>query len=173
MLDSFAVGIISLVGQNYGASNKNNIRKSYWYSFIWMMLFWLICAILCALIPYNLLSIFIKETEGIIRINALNAGKERLFIMAFTYFLDGWMDINSNYLRGMKYSTPSAIITMIGCSGLRILFLTTLFNVPSFHTIFWLYIVFPISWILVNLVYIPVILYYERKAFKILDNKIS
>ena len=173
MLDSFAVGIISLVGQNYGASNKNNIRKSYWYSFIWMMLFWLICAILCALIPYNLLSIFIKETEGIIRINALNAGKERLFIMAFTYFLDGWMDINSNYLRGMKYSTPSAIITMIGCSGLRILFLTTLFNVPSFHTIFWLYAVFPISWILVNLVYIPVILYYERKAFKILDNKIS
>ena len=89
--------------------------------------------------------------------------------MAFTYFLDGWMDINSNYLRGMKYSTPSAIITMIGCSGLRILFLTTIFNIPSFHTIFWLYAVFPISWILVNLVYIPVVLYYERKAFKIID----
>ena len=169
MLDAFAVGIISLVGQNCGASKKTNIRKSYWYSFTWMMIFWVICSIICSLFPYQLLSIFVKESEGIVIKNALDAGKERLFIMAFTYFLDGWMDINSNYLRGMKYSTPSAIITMIGCSGLRILFLTTLFNVPTFHTIFWLYAVFPLSWILVNLVYIPVVLHYEKKAFRIID----
>ncbi|MDY2889282.1 MAG: MATE family efflux transporter [Candidatus Caccosoma sp.] len=169
MLDAFAVGLVSFVGQNYGANNKINIKKCYWYSFAWMMIFWVISTIICAIFPHQLLSIFIKESDGVVLENALEAGKERLYIMAFTYFIDGWMDINSNYLRGMKVSTPPAIITMIGCSGTRILFLLTLFKVPYFHTIFWLYAVFPISWILVNIVYLPVILYYEKKTFKQLD----
>lgn len=169
MLDAFAVGLVSFVGQNYGANNKLNIKKCYWFSFIWMMIFWVISTIICAIFPHQLLSIFIKESEGVVLENALEAGKERLYIMAFTYFIDGLMDINSNYLRGMKVSTPPAIITMIGCSGTRILFLLTLFKVPYFHTIFWLYAVFPISWILVNIVYLPVILHYEKKIFKTLD----
>ena len=169
MLDAFAVGLVSFVGQNYGANNKLNIKKCYWFSFIWMMIFWVISTIICAIFPHQLLSIFINESEGVILENALEAGKERLYIMAFTYFIDGLMDINSNYLRGMKVSTPPAIITMIGCSGTRILFLLTLFKTPYFHTIFWLYAVFPISWILVNIVYLPVILHYEKKIFKTLD----
>lgn len=171
MLDAFAVGIVSFVGQNYGACNIKNIRKSYWYSVSWMMFFWIICSILSATIPYQLLSIFItsSESQPIVIENALEAGRERLYIMAFTYFLDGWMDINGNYLRGMKYSNPPAIITLVGCSGGRILFLTTLFKLETFHTIFWLYAVFPISWISVNIVYIFVVLHYEKKAFNKLD----
>lgn len=169
MLDSFAVGLVSFVGQNYGSNNKKNIRKCYWYSFIWMMIFWLICFILCVTLPHQLLSIFIKRSKEINLSSALEAGKERLFIMVFTYWLDGWMDVNSSYLRGMKVSTPPAIITMIGCSGSRILFLYTLFKMSTFHTIFWLYAAFPISWILVNIVYIPTIILYEKKTFKHLD----
>ena len=124
---------------------------------------------LCATIPNALLSIFIKESEGMVISSAIAAGRQRLYIMGFTYFLDGLMDINSDYLRGMKVSTPPAIITMIGCSGTRILFLLTLFKTTTFHTIFWLYAAFPISWILVNLVYIPVVLVSEKKMFKLIE----
>lgn len=163
MLDAFSITLISFVGQNYGKQNKVNIRKSYWYCFIWQMIFWLISFIISITIPYQLLSIFIKQSDGMVIENALKAGRERLFIMSLTYWLDGWMGLNSNYLRGMKVSTPPAIITMIGCSGTRILFLYTLFKTETFHTIFWLYAAFPISWILVNIVYLPTILLYERK----------
>lgn len=169
MLDAFAVGLVSFTGQNFGAKKKTNMRKCYWYSFIWMMIFWVGCLILVVLIPEGLLSIFIKKSEGIVISSAIAAGKQRLFIMGFTYFLDGLMDINSDYLRGMKVSTPPAIITMLGCSGTRILFLLTLFKTPQFHTIFWLYAAFPISWILVNLVYIPVVLVSEKKMFKLIE----
>ena len=169
MLDAFAVGLVSFTGQNFGAKKKTNMRKCYWYSFIWMMIFWVCCLILVVLIPEVLLSIFIKKSEGIVISSAIAAGKQRLFIMGFTYFLDGLMDINSDYLRGMKVSTPPAIITMLGCSGTRILFLLTLFKTPQFHTIFWLYAAFPISWILVNLVYIPVVLVSEKKMFKLIE----
>lgn len=173
MIDSFAIGLVSFTGQNYGAKKIKNIRKSYWYSFIWMMIFWFLSTLICVIFPHELLSIFIKETDGINLNNALNAGKERLFIMAITYWIDGLMDINSNYLRGMKVSTPPAIITMLGCSGTRILFLLTIFKTSYFHTIFWLYAVFPISWILVNLVYLPVVLIYEKKQFKNISQEIS
>lgn len=165
MLDAFAVGLISFTGQNYGAGKKDNMRKCYWFAVSWMMIFWFVASIICFAIPKQLLGIFITETEKINVANAIAAGRERLYLMVFTYFLDGWMGINSDYLRGMKRSTPPAIITMIGCSGTRILFLLTLFKTPTFHTIFWLYAAFPISWILVNLVYIPIILIYEHKTF--------
>lgn len=166
MLDAFSIGLISFTGQNYGAHKKDNMKKSYWFSFIWQMIFWGIAAVISSTLPYFLLSIFIKESEGMVIQNALDAGRERLLIMSLTYWLDGWMGLNSNYLRGMKISTPPAIITMIGCSGTRILFLCTLFNLPTFHTIFWLYAAFPISWILVNIVYLPTIIYYEKKLLK-------
>lgn len=163
MLDAFSIGLISFTGQNYGAHKKDNMKKSYWFCFIWQMIFWAIAVTLSLTLPYQLLSIFIKKSDGMIIENALAAGKERLMIMSLTYWLDGWMGLNSNYLRGMKVSTPPAIITMIGCSGTRILFLCTLFNMSTFHTIFWLYAAFPISWILVNIVYLPTILHYEKK----------
>ncbi|MBP5342759.1 MATE family efflux transporter [bacterium] len=167
MIDAFAVGLISFAGQNFGAKDKTNIKKSYWYSVSWMLIFWTISATICLVFYKPLLKIFISDaSEGIIIENAILAGRERLYLMVFTYFLDGWMDINGCYLRGLKKSTPPAIITIIGCSGTRILFLLTLFKTEFFHTIFWLYAAFPISWILVNIVYIPVILLIEKKEFE-------
>lgn len=164
-LDAFAVGLVSFVGQNYGAHNKANIRKVYWYSVTWMMLFWALCTVICTTMPYQLLSIFVTQSDNINAENALLAGRERLFLLVLTYCFDGLMGINGNYIRGMKRSTPPAIITLVGCTGTRILFLTTIFQMEAFHTVFWLYAAFPISWILVNIAYIPTVIYYERKAF--------
>lgn len=165
MLDSFAVGLVSFVGQNYGAKNVKNIKRSYWYSVIWMMIFWVVCLTLSITIPYSLLSIFIQDSKDIIAENALRCGKERLILLAATYFLDGWMDINGNYLRGMKKSTPPAIITLLGCTGTRIVFLFSIFQLEVFHTVFWLYAAFPISWILVNIAYIPTVLLIQKRVF--------
>ncbi len=168
-LDAWAVGIISFVGQNYGASNTKNIRKCYWFAVVWMLIAWGLSVAVCSIFPNQLLSIFIEDGGGIVADNALAAGKERMFMLLFTYFLDGWMDINGNYLRGMKRSNPPAILTLIGCTGTRIIFLLTLFKMPYFHTIFWLYAAFPISWVLVNLVYIPMVLILEKKTLKPLE----
>ncbi len=173
MLDAFAIGLISFTGQNYGANKKINMRKCYWYSVIWMSIFWLICLLISLFAYKTLLSIFIKPTDELNIENAIAAGKEKLYLLAITYILDGIMDINSSYLRGMKISTPPAIITMLGCTGTRILFIFTLFTMPTFHTIFWLYAAFPISWIIVNVVYLFVVPYYEKKIFKNIDSNLQ
>lgn len=38
-IEAFASGVVSFVGQNYGAKNVKNIRKSYWIGMIWMVIF--------------------------------------------------------------------------------------------------------------------------------------
>lgn len=168
-IEAFASGVVSFVGQNYGAKNVKNIRKSYWIGMIWMVIFWGLCSLIIGLLPYRLLGIFITESEGLSIKNALAAGKERMFLMCFTYVLDGVMDTDGNYLRGMRHSTTPSVITLIGCTGSRILFLYTLFRLPYFHTIFWLYATFPISWTIVDIVYIPFIIRTEKKEFSVLQ----
>ncbi len=169
LIDSFAAATVAFVGQNYGARKVDNIRKSFWYSNIWMFISWGVFVLFCGLIPQKMLGVFMVDEEGVNLANALAAGQERLFIMAFTYCLDGVMGICAAYLRGMRHSASPAIITLVGCTGLRILFIFTLFNLPEFHTIFWLYAAFPLSWILVDLAYIPTILVTEKKVFASLN----
>ncbi len=35
---------------------------------------------------------------------------------------------------------------MIGACGLRVLWIPTVFSIPSCHTLFWLYMAYPVSW---------------------------
>lgn len=170
MLDTFCIANVAFTGQNFGARDKDNIVKSYWYCFIWMTIFWVACCIICVTLYHPLFSIFISEDVDIRREWAIYAGNDRLRLMTFTYILDGWMDLNGAYLKGMKKSTAPAIVTAIGCTGTRILFLYTLFTMPYFHTMFWLYAAFPISWILVNIAYIPIVLLTQKKQFKTIQN---
>lgn len=165
-IDAAAMTCVSFVGQNYGARKKENIRKIFWYSMVWMLISWGACTFITLLWPSEVLGIFITDGNGVNRSNALAAGKERLVLMMLTYCLDGFMDVDGQYLRGMKRSTSPALITLIGVTGSRILFLYTLFRLDYFHTIFWLYFTYPLSWAIVDIIYIPVILLSERKIFR-------
>ncbi len=171
LIDSFAVGLISFVGQNYGAKDSENIKKAYKYANIWMLIFWGVSTAICMIFHDQLLGIFINDAEGVNTTNALAAGYQRMTLMCLTYWLDGIMDIDGCYLRGMKLSLPPAIITLLGCTGTRLLFLWCIFPLETFHTIYWLYAAFPISWILVCLVYIPVRRWANKKVFKKLDEE--
>ena len=165
-IDAFAMTAVSFVGQNYGAKKEENIKKVFWDCQIWMMICCLICSLICGFFDEEVLSIFITDGQGIVRANALEAGKQRMYMMIFTYVLDGFMDIFGCYLRGMKHSTTPAMITLIGVTGSRILFLYALFPLPQFHTIFWLYFTYPLSWAIVDIIYIPVTLYIQKKVFR-------
>lgn len=171
--DAIGVALCSFVGQNFGAKKKLNIKKLLFISLAWDLITCALAALICGLFSHGLLSVFINDSQGIIKENAIAAGQQRLYIMIFPFILDGIMIIFGDYLRGMNISTPPAIITLIGCTGLRILFLLTLFNLPTFHTIFWLYAAYPISWVLIDLCYIPILIYFQKKVFKKLDEETS
>ena len=169
LLDAFSATVVAFVGQNYGAKNIQNIRKSFWYGTIWQFIVWGVFALICFLFPKQLLGLFMSDGNNVDIPKALLAGQERLYILALTYCLDGLMGIFGNYLRGMRHSLTPALITLFGCTGSRILFIYTLFQLPFFHKIYWLYAAFPISWVIVDLIYIPVVLKIEKKEFSLLS----
>ena len=171
--EAIGVSLCSFIGQNYGAQKKENLRKLLLYAIIYNVITAALVDLLVFTCSDGLLSIFINDSAGVIKSNALLAGNERLKIMLIPYIFDGIMVTCGNYLRGMKISTPPAVVTLIGCTGFRIIFIFCLFNVvPYFHTIFWLYAAYPISWILIDIAYIPIILVLEKKAFRKLDEEI-
>lgn len=177
MLDTFAVALISFASTNYGARKAKNIRKSYWYSIAWTTIFWGFSTIICFTCYPALLQIFIKDStaEGIaiIKEAAIEAGKQRLLLLSATYVLDGYMDVSGCYLKGMKNTLVPAIVTICACTGFRILFIYTIFTLEQFQTVFWLYIVMPISWTLAILTYIPFIIKQEKKVFKNIKESIE
>jgi len=166
LTNAFSVACVSFVGQNFGAKNKRFIDKTYWFSLLWIFIVCLIFSIVVLIFPYELLKIFLTDGEQVNVNYACWCGKERMYILVFTYFLDGIMDMSGSWLRGMNVSIPPATITLIGCTGFRIFFLLTIFNIPMFHTIMWLYMAFPISWILTDIAYVFVLPYYRKKKFK-------
>ena len=54
-------------------------------------------------------------------------------------------------LRGLKRSTYPMITTLLCCTVLRIVLILTVFPLEPFHTVFWLYALFPITWIIATI----------------------
>ncbi len=88
----------------------------------------------------SLLGIYSDDPEVIVY------GLERLSVVCSTYFLCGIMDVTCGSIRGLGYSVTPTIVSMLGACGLRILWIYTIFKLN--HTLFCLYLSYPISWAL-------------------------
>lgn len=141
---------VSMTAQNYGAGKAENIKKAFWYAQIWNLILCSLSMIVLLALSEQLLGLYIEHGEYY-QI-ALTSGQQRLFIVGLTYILDGVMEIAGASLRGVRRTNYPMVVTLITCSGMRLLFIMTLFTyVESFHTIQWLYSVYPISWVLASI----------------------
>ena len=74
------------------------------------------------------------------------------------------MDVSCSVLRGMGYPILPAVVSLAGALGLRVLWIFTLFQIPRFHTLFWLYMTYPVSWTATLIVLLWVFhVIYQRK----------
>jgi len=71
--------------------------------------------------------------------------------MGFFYVFDFTMAFTGAVLRGMKRSAYPMVTTLVCCTLLRIVLILTVFKLPYFHTLFWLYMLFPISWVIATI----------------------
>lgn len=144
--NSFSQTAVNFVGQNVGARKYDRVMKIFWR-----------CILLCAALSLTLggltfafskqlLSIYITDSA-----EAIGYGVIRMAIFGFTYFLAGLMDITTGTLRGMGKSVLPMIVSILGVCVFRIAWIYTIFQVPRFHTLEWLFISYPISWIIVLL----------------------
>ncbi len=173
ILNSFSVAVVAMVAQNYGAKNKENIKKILKYSLIAVTAVGVVCGIFFTLLRTPLLNILISKKSEFYE-QEMDIAKTRYTIICLTYFTCGIMDVLSAYLRGIKFSVTPTIITFFGCTVLRLVFIYTLFRyVDYFHTLGWLYGTYPISWVLTIILYICVLPHYTKKAFGVIDKDLD
>jgi putative MATE family efflux protein len=170
-VEAFATAATSFASQNYGANKKENIKKIFWYSLIWAQIACFVCSIIVFFASDPLLKVFITESEGVSTSNAILAGRLRLYIIVFTYFLDAIMDVSSFYLRGLGHSTSPSVVTIACCVGIRILFIYALFPLPIFHNLLWLLLVYPISWLVASAILIPMVIFIANKEIRLMKLK--
>lgn len=143
VVDAIAVSTMTFIAANLGAKKKGNIKKCALYGLIWGAIFCSIIAFVTFFFHRPLFKLFVGNDE-----EAIQAGYTRLAILGYLYFFDFAMAYTAAILRGLKRSTYPMIVTLVTCTGLRLLLIFTLFNnAPEFHTVFWLYSLYPITWV--------------------------
>jgi Na+-driven multidrug efflux pump len=98
---------------------------------------------------------------------AFEAGRQRIIIIATTYFICGFMEVFANSLRGIGYSVLPMIVSLAGVCGIRIFWIYTIFPMEKFNNIQSLSVSYPISWIVTASIHlICFILMFKKIKFK-------
>ena len=136
--NSIAVACMSFVSQNYGARNMDRVKKVIKISILVSVVGMAVVGITFALLSGYLLRILTDSQE------VIEIAKIRLYILGFSYFICGVLDVLSLAMRALGKAITSMIICLIGSCLFRIVWINTIYHLnESFGMI---YISYPITW---------------------------
>ncbi|MBR1812827.1 MAG: MATE family efflux transporter [Lachnospiraceae bacterium] len=159
-MNAFYQSNLSFTSQNMGAGRYDRITR--------ILITAQACVIVTGLVLGNLAVYFGPQLLSIYTDSAavIQAGLNRLDVIARWYFLCGIMDVMVGSMRGMGHSVEPMVTSLLGACGLRLLFIFTIFGWPEFHTIHALYMTYPISWIVTFLGHIACFFVIRSKVFR-------
>ncbi|MBR6737897.1 MAG: MATE family efflux transporter [Clostridia bacterium] len=159
---------LSFVAQNIGAGESERAKKSVIIAPVLAMLIGLVLGMSTYFLGKPLLKLYISEVDATLEATTIEFGMQRLKGIAFNYYICGMLEALTGILRGAGFSLAPMLINVIGICGVRILWVFTIFSIPSFHTYQTLLLSYPISWIIVSISLI--IVYFTVGRKKILED---
>ena len=155
---------LAFTSQNFGAKNEKNIKKTTLYSLIIVCIVAWTIGIALFIAGRSVIRIYTSDPESI------EVAYIRLHYLTLPYFLCGIMDVMVGVIRGMGYTILPMITTIIGVCGFRILWIYTIFyHLTDFTNpvdLNYLYISYPISWIVTFLIHLITYFIVSKKVFK-------
>lgn len=143
VMAAFYTACASFMGQNYGARNRERVKKSYFISLSYSFAIGLVLGTLLVLFGRQFLHLFSPEPE------VIEAGMYRLTIMGFSYGFSAFMDCTIAASRALGKSLVPTVVVILGSCVFRIIWVYTVF--AWFGTITSLYLVFICSWTITSL----------------------
>ena len=140
MMAAFYTACASFVSRNWGAGRNERIRKSYYISMLYASIVGAVAGVLLLILGRQFLGCFADKPE------VLDAGVDRLRIMAVSYFIAPLMDASIAASRGLGRSVAPTVMVIIGSCVFRVVWIYTVF--AFFHTITSLYLLYIVSWII-------------------------
>ena len=144
----FKQATLSFTGQNVGARRIDRIPRIMGTALICMSIASIGIAAVSWFFGESLVGIY-SSTEEVVQ-----AGMARILITGSLYFLCGFMEIVAASTRGMGQSLLPMIVSLIGACAFRLLWVSTIFQIPAYHTIHVIYISYPVSWFLTFLAHL-------------------
>lgn len=158
-MNSFYQATVTSVSQNYGAKKEKRIYKTMGISALSVAIVGLVLGVTSVIFARPILSIYIKEDEA-----AMSFAVIRMMITGLPYFLCGIMEVLTGTIRGLGYSTITAINSLVGACGFRMIWV---FAVLPFNrtpeVLFWCW---PLSWIVVITFHLIAFLILRKRAMK-------
>ena len=154
---AFYTACSSFIGQNYGAGQKDRVLKSYLITLLYSAVLGIVMGGALVLLYKPFLSIFTKQEA------VMEAGKTRLIIMAFSYWISAFMDNTTAASRGLGKTAIPTIIVIIGSVVLRIVWILTIFK--SYQTVESIFLLYSVSWGVTSIFEIIYFVYLYKKTF--------
>ncbi len=151
---------LTFASQNFGARNMKRVKKTLWNCLGTVVVIGLTLGLLFLLLDRFLLGIYNQDPD------VIDFGVMRMWIIMPTYFICGMMDVMVGQLRGVGYSVLPMIVSLSGACLFRIVWITTIFSMPAYHTLQVLYLSYPVSWALTFAIHMTCYLTIARKKLK-------
>ena len=142
VLYAFYTGCSSFMSQNYGARNKKRVLKSYFVCLFYSFFASVLLGVLLFVFGHQFLSLFATDAA------VIDAGMQRIRIMAFSYAVSVFMDCTTAASRGIGKTIVPTIIILLGSCAFRIIWIYTIF--AWIHTIPSLYLLYVFSWLITS-----------------------
>lgn len=154
-----SLAVIPYVAQNIGAKNIKRVKQVVWKAIIITTLFGGTIGAFSAIFSGQL-SAIMSSTPAVIEFS-----RQKMIIISSTYFICGINEVMCGVLRGMGKPILPTIATLIYMCILRFVWVYAIF--PLFPNLTFLYLVWPIGWILsiitLFIAYLPAISKLKRQ----------
>ena len=165
-INAFHQSAVSFAGQNKGAGKYDRINRILYTAWGFALITAVLYALAFILFDYQLIDLYVEGAD------VIKAGVERLNIIAWSYLICGFMDVTVGVIRGLGYSLMPTIVSLLGVCGIRILWVSTIFNMEQFHFVETIYYSYPISWAITFLAHFMCYLYIKHSIRKKLPQHI-
>ena len=135
-----ALAVMPYVSQNFGARNSSRVKRSVIYSIYIAVGLGLVFGELSAIFSGSLASIMSGDSLTI------EYARQKMIIISSTYFICGINDILGSALRGLKKPMVPTVASFIYSFVFRFIWVYLIF--PLCRNLTFLYLVWPISWVL-------------------------
>lgn len=158
-MNAFYQATITAVSQNYGAKNEKRVYRSIITCIISVSIVGFVLGVSTYVFARPLLGIYITDSA-----EAIEYGVIRMMITGLPYFICGIMEVITGALRGLGYSTVTAINSLIGACGMRLLWV--IFILPLNRQLKVLFLCWPLSWIIVIFMHTVYFFVVRKKAIQ-------
>ena len=158
VMAAFHTACASFIGQNYGAGNRDRVRRTYWISLSYSFAAGAVLGLSLVFFGRGFLALFTDSAE------VAAAGMHRLCIMGFSYAISAFMDCTIAASRGLGRCVVPTVIVVLGSCVFRVIWVYTIF--ASVGTIASLYLLYPVSWTLTAGAEMVYFFYLYRKVFR-------